>query len=176
MITVTKVISSRIDSSNRLLVKFTRMGKDDTQETLTSAPYGIDSNPIKDMIALHATTGVSGESVLIGYINKNAIADIGELRLFSTDESGTEVMYLHLKNDSTMEIGGNNDYMVRYSKLETAFNQLKSDFNSLVSIFNTHVHTGVTPGVGSSGPTPLSVASSGADITPAKILKIKTYQ
>ena len=168
-----KIISTRIVDSVRL-IKFLRKGKDDTRECKVSAPYGIDSVPVEDMIAVYSPTQQNGRNVIIGYLNKNAIADVGELRFYSTDADGVEQNYIHLKNDGDIEIGGSTDNMVRYSDLEAAFNRLKSDHNDLVSKFLAHVHPGVTVGAGSTGVTPTLVSPSPADISGAKIEEIKT--
>lgn len=44
--------------------------------------------------------------------------------------------------------------LVKVIELTTKLNNLENAFNNLVTLFNAHVHTGVTTGVGSSGPTP----------------------
>lgn len=177
MITVVKMISNSYDSLGRLISKFQRMGKADIQEVITVGPFGIDSRAIKDMVAIHAQTGVSGESVVIGFINKDCIAAIGENRIFSTDENGVSSTYIHLKNDQTMEIGGNTDFMVRYSELENAFDELKNDHNDLVTAFNSHMHaTAATgpPSIPTPIPSSIPATPSTADITGAKIEEIKT--
>lgn len=178
---LTKVLSTNIDSLMRRVVKVLRFGKSDVQTALDVSSYGIDSHPIKDMIAVYSDTSEKGKTVIIGYINKNKLAEIGELRLFSTNSTGTEQFYTWLKNDGTMEIGGDGDNMVRYSELEIAFNQLKSDFNSLVTAYNTHVHPIVNavplatpPGIVTSSVTVTTGVPSAANIAPAKIDEIKT--
>ena len=170
---IVKVLSTRISETKRL-IKFLRYGKSDVQENYEVAPFGYDANPIKDMVAVYAKTDVIGESIIIGYINKNQISDIGESRIYSTDEDGVLSFYLHLKNDGTASFGGDTDNLVRYSKLEDAFNELKDDFNSLVNTFNTHVHPGVTSGPSSTSTTPTTGTTSAADISDAKIEEIKT--
>jgi len=176
MINVTKTISTSIKNAVRF-VKFLRMGKSDVQECRQSSPFGIDSAPTKDMAAIYAKTAEVGKPVIIGYINKNQIAEAGEIRIFSTDENGTVKIALHLKNDGTAEFGGNSDNMVRYSVLETEFNKLKSDFNNLVLSYNTHVHPYVglpstVPGL--TTPTATQGTSSTADVSGSKIDEIKT--
>ena len=170
---IVKVISTRISESKRL-IKFLRLGKSDVQENYEVSPFGFDSNPIKDMVAVYSQTSEIGNSVIIGYINKNQISEIGESRIYSTDADGLLKFYVYLKNDGTAEIGGNTDFMVRYSELESAFNELKSDFNTLVSTFNTHVHPGVTSGGASTSATLTTGITSSADISGAKIEEIKT--
>ena len=170
---IVKVLSTRISETKRL-IKFLRYGKSDVQENYEVAPFGVDANPTKDMIAIYSKTDEIGNSVILGYINKNQLAEIGENRIYSTDADGVLSFYLHLKNDGTANFGGDTDFMVRYSELESAFNELKDDFNTLVNTFNTHVHPGVTSGGASTSPTPTSGTTSSADISGAKIEEIKT--
>lgn len=156
-------------------IKSLCFGKADLQTPDEGAPYGFDSNPVKDTIAILAESSIKGEPVIIGYLNKNRLAAVGEARLYSTDDSGQQKFYVWLKNDGTCEIGGNTDNMVRYSKLETAFNQLKTDFNNLVGKFNSHTHPYTddgSPATTSATTTPGTTSS--ANIAPAKINEIKT--
>jgi hypothetical protein len=170
---IVKVISTRVVSEIRQ-IKFLRMGKSDVQETEQITPFGIDSNPVKDMIAVYSPTLQQGEPVIVGYINKNQISDVGETRIFSTDENGTLKTFIHLLNDGTMKIGGDADFMVRFNALKSGFDQLKSDFNNHLTNYNTHVHSGVTTGPGTSGPTPSVSTASTASIDSSKIAEIKT--
>jgi hypothetical protein len=176
---IIKVISSQIDETGRRLIKSLGWGADDVQETLNVAPFGDDSCPVKDMVAIYATTSDIGNPVVIGYVNKNQIADVGEKRIFSTNADGVEQIALHLKNDGTAEFGGNTDFMVRYSELEVGFNALKSDFNSLVTSYNSHIHittatVSATAVPGVIAPTPSTGTPSTADISGSKIDEIKT--
>lgn len=166
------IISTVVESGLRI-VKFFHLGKN-VKTSVQAAPWGVDAHPVKDAIAVYAETGVKGKAVIIGYLNVNALAAVGEHRLFSTDADGAVQFYIHLKNDGTAEIGGNADNMVRYSELETAFNELKQDFNTHVQNYNTHVHPGVTAGPGSTAVTPAVSTPSQADISGAKIDEIKT--
>lgn len=173
MINIVRTINTSVDSLGRRLVKFFRLGK--TVETAMQAgAYGTDAQPIKDAVAVYAQTGVKGKTVIIGYINKNAVADVGEHRLFSTDADGAVQFYIHLKNDGTCDIGGSANHMTRYEELETAFNELKSDFNTHVNNYNTHVHPGVLAGPASTAVTVSVSTPSQADISGAKIDEIKT--
>lgn len=174
MLNITKVISTSFDDLQRRIIKVLRKGKSDVQTPMESAPFGIDSNPIKDMIAVYGQTEEKGKTVIIGYIDKNKLAASGESRFYSTDDNGSLKTYIWLKNDGTMEIGGNTKHMVRYEELQTAFNQLKQDLNTFITIFNSHTHTGVTIGVGSTSTTTTPGTTSSADISPAKIDNIKT--
>lgn len=159
------------------MIKVLRYGASDVQESFEVSPFGDDANPVKDMIAVYSSTSEKGQSVIIGYFNKNRLADVGEKRIFSTDEDGNLSTYAWLKNDGTMEIGGNSDFMVRFSELQSAFNELRSDLNSLVTQYNAHIHVAVdsvTSAPITVSPTVAQGTPSTADISGAKINEIKT--
>jgi hypothetical protein len=168
-----KVISNAIESGFRK-IKIRRYGNDDLQTPAQSTPFGIDSAPPKGMIAVYAETHKKGKPVIIGYLNKSLLAADGETRIFSLQANGTLATFIWLKADGTMQIGGNTKNMVRFQELESGFNQLKADFNSFITTYNSHVHSGVTTGGGSSGPTAGSGSQSSASIAGAKINEIKT--
>ncbi len=163
---ISKVISSRIVSSETL-IKFLGFGKNDVREKNESAPFGIDSNPVKDMSAIVIPTSEIGREIVIGYINVNQLAAVGETRIFSTNESGVLQVAIHLKNDGIIEVGGNNDNLVRFTELKAGFEQLKADFNTLTNQYNLHVHAGT--GV----PTVSVGTPSTASINTAKIDNLK---
>lgn len=174
---LTKVDSTEVKEELRE-VKVLRLGDKDVQTANEVSPFGIDSNPLKDMIAVYGETSNNGDTVIVGYLNENRLAQIGELRIYSTDDKGEEKFYTWLKNDGTMEIGGDTDNMVRYSELETAFNELKSDHNNLAAKWDAFCAAYV-PGSPSAVGLPATLASStvgasAADITPSKIEEIKT--
>jgi hypothetical protein len=179
MVQFTKVISTAINDLLRY-IKVQRFGLEDIQEPNESAPFGDDANPIKGMTAIYAATSQRGESVIIGYINKNRLADTGEKRIFSTDSDGELSTYIWLKNDGTMEIGGSTKNLVRFQELETGFNQLRMDLNTLVTTFNSHTHLYIPPlvpapitPIPTAPALPIGVAST-ANISGAKINEIKT--
>lgn len=174
MLALVKLISTEIDRLNRRVATVLRFGKSDVQTCIQAGPYGMDSVPVADMVAIYGATQEKGKTVIIGYLNKNQLAAIGEHRIFSTDSNGALSTYIWLKNDGTMQIGGSAKNMVRFQELEAGFNQLKSDFNNLVSAYNSHTHIGVTTGGGSSGGTLSTGSASTASIADSKIEQIKT--
>lgn len=97
----------------------------------------------------------------------------GALKLYATDKDGAEKGSHLLDNDGTHTINNGTDWAVRYSALETAFNQLRADHNKLQASFDAHTHPGVTPGSSSTGGTVPSGAESTADIEPAKVEEIR---
>lgn len=169
MISLSKVISAEIDSAKRRIVKLLRLGKSDTQTCIEASPYGIDSNPIKDKIAVYAATGEKGKTVLIGYLNTNQKAETGQTRLFSTDKDGNETFYVWLKNNESgignLELGGTDDNAVRFQKLDDAV----QDFKNLLQIELAKIQVGIAAGGGSYSPGTLTI-----NLAPAKIEEITT--
>ena len=142
----------------------------DTHESVQIAPFGDDSCPPKGVKGIKTITSTDAYHVILGYFNRSNIANEGEKRLFSVKSDGSISFYVHLKSNGTMEIGGSDDNLVRYSELKSGFDQLKSDFNNFKA---THTHAGVTTGTGTSG-IPTDTTASTADISGCKIDEIKT--
>ena len=164
MSNIVKIISTELKKS-RLFVKFFRYGKSDVQEVPQALPFGIDSNPIKDLQGLYIKTAQKGDAVLVGYVQKS-VADVGELRLFSTNSNGVEQTYTLFKNNGDIELNGNTDNMVRYSSLNTGLANYASnvgvELGKIAAVLN-----GIVPG--SYVPVVPSV-----NISAAKINNIKT--
>lgn len=161
MIWLTTTLSTAVDSMNRLIQKVRRLGKYDIQTAPIAAPYGVDSNPIEGMVAIFAETSMKGDQVIIGYVNKNAIAEVGGLRLFSTNSAGAEQFYVYLRASNNLELGGDARHLARFEELETAFNELKGKFNTFANAY--------VPGGPLAIGLPASVSPSSADIAAAKI-------
>lgn len=160
-----KVDSSSKDSLARRIIKFLRFGKNDVQTSFAVSPYGIDSHPIKNMIALYAETGEKGKTVIVGYINKNAMAEAGEVRLFSTDNNGSEKIFIWLKNDGTAELGGSADNLARYKPIE----QLVTNLNNFLNQQLPLIASGIATGGGSYSP-----GTANFNISDAKINELKS--
>lgn len=165
MLNITKILSTELDDVKRRLIKVLRKGKSDVQTPFEASPFGIDSNPLKDMIAVYGATEEKGKSVIIGYIDKKKVAATGETRLFSTDDEGNLKFYLWLKNDGTMQIGGTSDNAVRYQKLDDGLQQFKDDIQAQLAL----IATGIAAAGGSYSPGVLNV-----DISQSKIEEVKT--
>lgn len=179
MLYVVKILSSSIDLAKRRVVKFLRLGSDDVQTSLQVGPFGVDSNAPKDMIAIYGATSEKGKTVIIGYVNKNALAEVGGYRTFSTDSNGEVKSVVYLRSDGSIEINGTDDNLVRYAKLKEGFDALKADFNSLVTAYNSHIHittatVGPTPTPGAIAPTTSTGTASTAQITGSKCDTLKT--
>lgn len=162
---ITIIDSTFFDSVKRRIVKVLRFGKTDVNTGYEVSPFGFDGNPLSDMRAIFADTNRSGRRVIIGYINKNQLAQPGESRLFSVDSNGNLKTFIWLKNDGSIELGGTNDNLVRFSKLEEAFNELQGKFNTFAQAY--------TPGSPASVGTPPFIEQSNSDISEAKIDNLK---
>lgn len=125
---ITKIISTAIVKS-RLIIKVLGLGSKDIQTVYNITPFGIDSNPVSGLRAIWARTESMEDRILLGVLFEHAIAATGEIRLYSTNENGTIVFSLHLKNDGTCEFGGNADNLVRYSKLNDGLQSTKTGIN-----------------------------------------------
>jgi hypothetical protein len=136
---ISRVVSTLLNTVSRRIVKVKTIGSN-VETGVEASPYGIDSNPVKGMIALYGSTGIKGEEVIVGYLNQDNLAAVGETRLYSTDSDGNLQTYVWLKNDGTMELGGNAKHLARFEELKSGFDTLKADFNAHV-----HASNGVPP-------------------------------
>ena len=159
MITYSKVKESIINSFRS--IKVLQFG---AKTADVVAPFGDDSAPLKDMTAIYAETTNVGESIVIGYINKNQIALPGEKRIFSLDSSGNISTYIHLKTDGSMHLGGDTDNVVQYTPLVSGL--VAND--ALINAELTKIATAISTLGGSYVPAPVTT-----DITLAKVDGVK---
>lgn len=165
---------SRVKQATNEFIKILRLGKNDVQTVFPSLPHGLESKPIKEAIAVYASTMNSGDAVTVGYIQLNLErTQEGETLLYSTDSSGNRVFEILLNNAGECELGGNSDFLARFNELKNGFDQLTSDFNAFVSVFNSHVHISAAPG-SPNAPTATPASATTASIDSAKINNIKT--
>lgn len=157
---------TRVKQATSQFIKVLKYGKSDVATADQYLPAGIDSKPVKNKMALYMNTGSKGESVIVGYLMNSSLTDEGEIRIFATDSNGNEVSFIMMKNDGTIEILGNTDNLVRYSKLEEAFNDLKQQWNTFASAY--------VPGGPIVQGTPPTANQSTKDISQAKINELKT--
>ena len=75
---------TRVNEITNRFIKLLRFGKSDSRTADQFAPYGIDSKPIKDLVALYSPTQNDGELACIGYISRSELTKSGEIRVFST--------------------------------------------------------------------------------------------
>ena len=159
-ITFSKIRSSIVESGKRIL-KVEQFGAKTVQEI---SSFGDDGNPVENMTAIYADTSENGEPVIIGYINENQLAGVGEKRLYSLDSSGALSFYIWLKNDGTFEIGGNDDNAVRYQKLDDSLQAQKSLINTEL----IKISAAITTLGGSYAATLITIDTSAAKINEVK--------
>lgn len=126
MITFSKTDSSIIERAKRILKVF-QFGAKTAKE---ASPYGFDSSPIKGMTAIYAETSNKSEAVVIGYINKNQLAEIGEARIYSTNEAGATMAYIFLKNTGDIHLNGDQYSGVRFEPLAQAVQGMDTAINT----------------------------------------------
>ena len=147
---------------------YKRQDKDDIQTVELMNNPGDDSVPALDSRVAILEVGPAWKIGVAVSDNITPIMQDGEKRIYSQD-SGVIKAFISLLKSGIIEINGNTDFAVRFSVLETGFNQLKSDFNG----FLTHIHAGVTTGGGISGPPVPPAVPSVASIAGAKIDEVK---
>ena len=87
MLTFSKLKSSSIEQGKRILKVF-QFGAKTAKE---SSPFGFDSSAPENWTAIFGETSNKGESVIIGYINKNQLAEVGSSRIYAVGSSGEVV-------------------------------------------------------------------------------------
>ena len=126
MISLAKVKSFVIEEGKRI-VKVLQHGVKTAKEV---SPFGIDSGPLEDMTAIYLETENRNEAVIVGYINKNRVAEAGEIRLYSTGPLYQEKSYIYLKKDGKININGDAFSAVRFEPLKSSFSSLDLSVNT----------------------------------------------
>ena len=132
---LTQIVSSLVDKGKRI-IKLMRMS--DCVEVSESMPFGVDSQPLPNMIAIYSQTKVKGANVVLGYINVNQLVDIGETRLFSADKNNTIKYNVKLSNDSNLYLGVSTDFITYADNLVKA-NETIADLQAMITQMNTNL-------------------------------------
>lgn len=171
---IVTALSSSFNRLNQLIIKVRRYGKNDVQTSYQSNPFGVDSNPAGELVAVYGKTDETGKTVLLGYLQKDMIAQPGEVRLFALSGEGNVINSIHLSNAGNIFIGvekGNQaNTMVRFNQLDAGFtllttevNALVTAFNAFVAIYNAHTHISNVPTFPTAVPN--TPASPGVPVT-----------
>lgn len=154
-----KVVGRLIGVTGDLMLRVELTGPGDVQVIEAALQAGQDYNPPNGSHVLVVKV-TSHYRVAIPISDSLVTAMLaGEREIYSTDSEGAEKKaFIRWLSDGTVRVNGDADFAVRYSALETAFNQLKYDFDH-------HTHGGVLVGPGSTLPPPASTA----DISGAKV-------
>lgn len=155
MIRIGRVVGREIkankDGSIPVTTLFVEMtDTEDVQTVELFSGHGDDSSPVDG--ALVAVFGGGPARKVAVAVNDGIppTTDVGEKYIYSI-VSGAINAFIKLLVNGKIEINGNTDNAVRYSKLAEAFNQFKGDYNS-------HTH-------GGAGPSP----QTAANIVPSKV-------
>jgi len=118
MLTFAKVKSSSIEQGKRILKVF-QFGAKTAKEV---GPFGFDSSAPENWTAIYGETSNKAESVIIGYINKNQLAEVGGSRMYALDSSGEVVGYVYARASGVLELNGSTYSGVRFQNLVQAIN------------------------------------------------------
>lgn len=164
MINLVKVISTAIEAGRRE-IKILRLGKQDVQTPIQAGPFGSDVNPPTGLRAVYVRTGTKGDTFIIGFINIDQVAEVGENRQFATDTDGNLIFEARMRNDGTYEIGGSVDNLIRFQALDTEMQTLATNINTEL----TKISVGLAGVGGAYTPSPIVI-----NIATAKIAELKT--
>lgn len=152
-----------------------------TYTTEVYSEWGDDSRPVKDTTALRVLTEADGDEAIIGYLLKNRKAEIGEKRLYCTDENAEVKFIVWLRKDGTVLIG-DSDIPAQYTNFAVKYNELLVEYNktkAYVLALRTATQTALVaidaliPGTSAAFITAMAGQTLG-DFTQAKNEKIKT--
>jgi len=152
------VASTRLDDLKRLVIKVWN-GKSDTRTAIQATPQGIDSNPIKGMVAIYVKTELDGNEYIIGYLNKDSLAEPGETRIFSTSTTGVLKAYSWHKTDGTIHFNGNADNLVRWAALNTQLQNEVTAINVELAKISAALNA-LVPGIYTMQPITLNINSA----------------
>lgn len=162
MITLAK-IDSVIKESGKRILKVLEFGAKTASE---SAPFGVDSAPLKGMTAVYGNTSNNGDTVILGYIQKNQLAEPGETRFFSLDANGNLKSFIWLKNDGDIQLNGDDYSSVRFQPLQESIAQLDQKINAEL----VKIASGITTAGGTYTPEPISTDISQSESETVKIV------
>jgi len=146
MLTFSKLKSSSIEQGKRILKVF-QFGAKTAKE---SSPFGFDSSAPENWTAIFGETSNKGESVIIGYINKNQLAEVGSSRIYAIGSSGEVVGYVHSRASGVLELNGSEFSGVRFQPLKSAIDakdiQVAGELAKIALVLNSLVPGSYTPG------------------------------
>lgn len=155
---------NRDGTGDRLLLQVQMTDPLDVQTVELMAQAGVDVNPPEDSRIIILDMGPSYKIAVGADDGIVPTVEPGEKKIYSS-AGGAIKAFIKWVKDGILHLNGDADNAVKFSPLETAFNQLQSDFD-------THVHQYI-PGVLSPIPTAAPTNPSTADIAPAKVDTVK---
>jgi hypothetical protein len=116
MISLARFKSAIIEGGKRIL-KVEQFGAKTAKECY---PFGFDSMPPENWTAIYADTANKDESVIIGYINKNQLAEAGGSRMYALGSFGEVVGFVRCGANGITELNGSAFSSVRFESLKIA--------------------------------------------------------
>jgi hypothetical protein len=184
-----KIVRSQVEDGIREIV--TELFKDYTRRSYQICPPGIDANPLPDDQGVIIMIDENpGKSVQIGVLPKQSV-EKGEIRFYSRDENGGIKAVIILKKDGEIkasndngditlksngdiELNGDDDNAVRFSKLKDVIKEIQDDIGDLKDAFTNWTPVAQDGGAAlKSGAAAWSGTALTKDIDDAKIDNIK---
>lgn len=125
-ITLSKLKSSTIENGKRIL-KVLQFGAKTAKEC---GPFGFDGLPPEDWTAIYADTSNKDESVVIGYINRHQLAEVGGSRMYSLGGDGELAAFAYCRASGVLELNGAAYSGVRFQALKTATDNANTLINA----------------------------------------------
>lgn len=162
MLTFSKLKSSSIEQGKRILKVF-QFGAKTAKEV---GPFGFDSAAPENWTAIYGETSNKGESVVIGYINKNQLAEVGGSRMYALGSSGEVVSFVYARASGVLELNGSTYSGVRFQPLKSAIDandlMVAGELSKIALVLNSLVLGSYTPG-------PISTNLTGAESSTVKL-------
>lgn len=163
MISLSKIKSSTIESGKRILKVIGIGGSAYTAKE--SYPFGFDSVPPEGYTALYSDTSNRDESVIIGYINKSQLAEVGGARMYAVGSFGEVSGFVYVRASGDIELNGSNYSAVRFQELKTQIDLLQTQINSQWPL----ISSGIATGGGVYNPTNVSIDLTSSESATVKL-------
>lgn len=163
MISLSKINSSTIEAGKRILKVIGIGGSAYTAKE--SYPFGFDSVPPEGYTALYSDTSNRDESVIIGYINKNQLAEAGGVRMYAVGTSGEVSGFVYVRASGVLELNGSDYSAVRFQELKTQIELLQTQINSQWPL----IASGIATGGGVYTPTNVNIDLASAESANVKL-------
>jgi phage gp45-like len=161
-VTGREVTTNRDGTAERLMLQVRISSRDDIQTVEYVSLPGQDENPVDGSRVYIIEVGASYKIAIGADDGVTPAMDTGEKRLYSQDNAGTIQAFIKLLKSGIIEVNGNADFAVRFSKLEDMVNDLNAKYD-------VHVHP--DPLSGNTGPP--TNAPLGLDVSAAKVEEVK---
>jgi len=169
-ITGTK-IEKNLDGENKVRILNVEVTEpDDTQKIQQVLHAGEDDGLVKGSTAVILEISPAYK-IVIGIDDgiEPSMGD-GEKKVYS-QAGGSIKAFINCLKDGNIDINGDDDNAVRFSKMEQAYNDLRTDLNTFILLYNTHTHTGNLGSPTSTTPNVATISTS--NMTAAKVNSVR---